>query len=477
MLSLAPSIIPVILCGGNGEGLWPLSRASHSKHLARLRGQPSLLEQTVQRLAKACPTAAPIVLCNETDRFLVAEQVTAHAPAAPRILLEPERRDTSAAIALAVAAAGELDPAAILLVCPADHVIADIEGFAEAVRRGVAAAQAGRIVTFGIVPDRPHAGYGYLKVGDAIPGTEAQILERFVEKPDEARAAEMLAEGGCLWNAGIFLFRAEVMRAALEAYTPGTWTAARAAYFAAVRDLDFIRIDRDAYAAAPKISIDYAVLEKADNLAIVPARFDWNDVGSWSVLASLFDGDPNGNAVHGKAVLTDTCDSFVYSGGDALVATLGVRDLIVSVTKDAVLVCPKDRADDLKEVVASIRADGHPEADHHKLVYRPWGSYESLVFGDRFQVKHIVVKPGGVLSLQRHYHRAEHWVVVRGTAKVTIGNSEELLAENQSVYVPLGSMHRLENPGKIPLELIEVQTGSYLGEDDIVRFADVYSRA
>ena len=477
MLTLAPSIVPVILCGGNGERLWPLSRASHPKHLARLRGRPSLLEQTVQRLAAAFPTAAPIVLCNETDRFLVAEQVTAHAPATPRILLEPERRDTSAAIALAVAAAGEIDPEAILLVCPADHVIADVEGFAGAVERGTAAAKAGRIVTFGVVPDCPHTGYGYLKLGEAIPGTEAQVLDRFVEKPNEARAAEMLAEGGYLWNAGIFLFRAEVMRAALEAHAAGTWAAAQAAYFAAVRDLDFIRIDRDAYAAAPKISIDYAVLEKADNLAVVPARFDWSDVGSWSALSSLFDGDPNGNAVHGRAVLADTHDSVVYSGSDALVATLGIRDLIVSVTKDAVLVCPKERANDLKAVVATIRANGHPEADHHKLVYRPWGSYECLVLGDRFQVKHIVVKPGGVLSLQRHFHRAEHWVVVRGTAKVTIGNSEELLAENQSIYVPLGSMHRLENPGKIPLELIEVQTGSYLGEDDIVRFADVYSRA
>jgi mannose-1-phosphate guanylyltransferase/mannose-6-phosphate isomerase len=416
------------------------------------------------------------VLCNETDRFLVADQVMARTFLPPRILLEPERRDTAAAIALAVAAAADDDPERLLLVCPADHVINDLEQFAEAVRRALPTARAGRIVTFGIVPDRPCTGYGYLKLGEPVPGTDTRALQGFVEKPDEARAITMLEEGNYLWNAGIFLFEVRVMRRALETHAPMIWTTAQAAYKAAVRDLDFIRVDKEAYVAAPKTSIDYAVMEKADNLAVMPASFDWSDVGSWSAIASLFDTDDEGNAAHGRVVLSDTEGSFVYSDSDGVVATHGIKDLIVSVTRDAVLVCPKDRSEELKGVVAALRAEGYAEADQHRVMYRPWGSYESLVIGNRFQVKLITVKPGGTLSLQKHFHRSEHWVVVRGAAKVLVGDIEKIVSENESVYIPVGTVHRLENPGKIPLELIEVQTGSYLGEDDIIRLKDVYAR-
>jgi mannose-1-phosphate guanylyltransferase/mannose-6-phosphate isomerase len=475
--SEAMDITPVILCGGSGERLWPVSRAAHPKHLSRLGGPLSLLEMTVQRLSVALPGQGAIVLCNESDRFQVAEQVVNHVGGTkPRILLEPERRDTCAAIALAVAAVCESDPERLLLVCPADHWSENGEAFADSVRRGAQAARLGYLVSFGVKPDAPHSGYGYLKTGAPIAGTEAFALERFVEKPPSDRAAAMLSEGGWLWNGGIFLFQAQAMRRNLERHAPEAWRAAYEAYDGAATDLDFVRVDRDAYRRAPKISIDYAVFEKADRLAVVPAAFDWVDIGSWSALQSRFARDSAGNSVHGRAVLIETENTFVHADGRAVVATLGVRDLIVAVTRDAVLVCEKSKSQDLKAVVATLRARGDVEADEQPLVFRPWGSYESLAAGARFQVKHIVVKPGGVLSLQRHLHRSEHWVVVRGTARVTLGDEQRLLTESESVYVPVGANHRLENPGRIDLELIEVQTGSYLGEDDIIRLEDMYRR-
>ncbi|MEZ5839393.1 MAG: mannose-1-phosphate guanylyltransferase/mannose-6-phosphate isomerase [Hyphomicrobiales bacterium] len=470
-------IVPVVLCGGGGERLWPLSRTSLAKQLIRLHENQSLFELTLDRLAASLgEDIVPIVLTGEGDRFVVAEQVRTRLGHPGRIVLEPMRRDTAAAVALAVAVAAKDDPRALLLVCPADHLIEDAEGFGRVVAEAAPVAAAGRVVTFGIEPTEPATGYGYIRAGAPITGTAALDVDRFVEKPNLERAEAMLAEGGHFWNSGIFLFRADVMRDALATHYSEGLSAVEKAARAPIADLEFWRIDEAAFGAAPKTSIDYAVIEKIDNVAVVPARFDWNDVGSWVALATTFKGDGNGNASRGPVVMVETTDTVVYTDPRMVTATLGVDGLVVAATPDAVLVAPKSRSQDIRKVVAELRRAKRKEADEHPEVFRPWGSYQGLVAGDRYQVKKIRVKPGGQLSLQRHNHRAEHWIVVRGTAQVTVGEAVKMVTENESVYIPIGANHRLENPGKIDLELIEVQTGSYLGEDDIVRLSDVYNR-
>ena len=470
-------IVPVVLCGGGGERLWPLSRTSLAKQLIRLHENQSLFELTIDRLAASLGNdIVPIVLTGAGDRFVVAEQMRARLGNPGKIVLEPMRRDTAAAVALAVTIAMQDDPTALLLVCPADHLIEDAAAFGRVVADAAPVAEAGRIVTFGVEPTEPATGYGYIRAGAPIEGTAALTVDRFVEKPDRVRAEAMIASGGHFWNAGIFLFRADVMHAALSTHFAEGLAAVEEAAREPVPDLEFWRIDETAFGAAPKISVDYAVIEKADNVAVVPARFDWNDVGSWVALSTTFRADSAGNAMRGPSVLVETRDTIVYSDPRMVTATFGVEGLVVAATPDAVLVAPKARAQEIRKVVAELRQAKRKEADLHPEVFRPWGSYHGLVEGDRYQVKKIRVKPGGRLSLQRHNHRAEHWIVVRGTAEVTIGEEVKMVTENESVYIPIGTNHRLENPGKIDLELIEVQTGSYLGEDDIIRISDDYNR-
>ncbi len=467
-------ILPVILCGGGGERLWPLSRAAMPKHLLRLAGGPSLLQRTLERLeALPGPALPPLVLCNESDRFLVQEQAGA---VAGDILVEPIRRDSAAAVALAVAAAAATHPGALLLVLAADHLITDREAFGRSVAAAVPLAEAGEIVTFGIVPDRPSSAFGYIRAGTALAGATGARVEAFVEKPDPGAAAAMLAEGGWYWNAGIFLFAADTMAAALQQHFPHGRQAAEAAWEGRWRDCGMLRFAASAFGAAPRLSIDYAVMEKVANLAVVPAAFDWADIGQWPALAALLQQDDAGNATEGRVSLSESRGSIVYSDADMLVAGIGLDGMLVAVTPDALLVSPKDRLGELKALVARLRAEGFAEADQHRAVYRPWGRYEPLAGGDRYLVKRIVIRPGGILSLQRHNHRAEHWVVVRGTARVTIGGDVRLVGENQSVYVPTGTVHRLENPGPEALEIIEVQTGALLSEDDIERLSDAYGR-
>ena len=473
----AGAIHPVILCGGGGERLWPLSRTSLAKQLIRLQGKESLLERTVDRVAAvAGESVAPLVLCAEADRFIVAEQVHGRIGKPGRIILEPMRRDTAAAVALAVTVIVREDPSALLLVCPADHIIMNTAGFKASVEAGLAAAREGQIVTIGIEPDEPHTGYGYIEAGAPIGTGPVREVARFVEKPDRERAVAMLAEGRWFWNAGIFLFRADVMAEAMKTHYGDGYAAVARATETMTPDLDFLRIDGASFAAAPKISIDFAVIEKTGNVAVVPATFDWNDVGSWVSLGSTFAADAEGNAIAGTAALVDSKNSIVYADDGILAAVLGVEDLIVAATRDAVMVAPKARAQEIKRIVAKLREEGRRQADEHLAIFRPWGHFQGLAEGARYQVKRICVKPGQRLSLQHHHHRAEHWIVVRGTAKVEIDGEVKLLTENESVYIPIGAVHRLENPGKIVLELIEVQTGSYLGEDDVIRLDDSYNR-
>ena len=463
---------PVLLSGGSGTRLWPLSREAYPKQFLPLAGEESLLQETWRRVAELAE-AAPLAVANEEHRFMVAEQLrqTGAVPAA--IVLEPVGRNTAPAIAAAAlqASAGGEDP--LLLVLPSDHAIADAAAFRAAVQAARAAAEAGRLVTFGIVPTGPETGYGYIK---AAAGQGVRAVERFVEKPDEATARGYVASGEYFWNSGMFLFRASRYLEELGRFRPDILEACRAAFAAATRDADFVRLEREAFAACPSDSIDYAVMEKTDAAAVLAVDVGWNDVGSWSALWEVAARDDAGNAHHGDVVALDCRDTYAWTDR-RLVALIGLEDVVVVDTDDAVLVARKDKVQQVKDVVAGLKRDGRGEAVLHRKVYRPWGAYDSIDTGDRFQVKRITVKPGAALSLQMHHHRAEHWIVVRGTAKVTRGEEVLLLSENQSTYIPLGVQHRLENPGKVPLELIEVQSGSYLGEDDIVRFEDVYGRS
>ena len=466
-------MIPVILSGGSGTRLWPLSRQAYPKQFLALAGEDSMLQATWQRVAELA-SAAPLVVANEDHRFMVAEQLRELGCTPAAIVLEPVGRNTAPAIAVAAlqATADGTDP--LLLVLPSDHVIADAAGFRAAVAAATPAAQNGKLVTFGIVPTAAETGYGYIQ---AVAGGDAPVraVARFVEKPDAATAAQYLASGQYFWNSGMFLFQASRYLAELERHAPAMLAACRKAFAAAARDADFVRLDKAAFAACPSDSIDYAVMEKTADAAVLPIDVGWNDVGSWSALWEVAQQDGDGNTHHGDVIALDCRDTLAW-GDRRLVAMIGLRDIVVVDSDDALLVAHKDHVQEVKEVVARLKAEGRSESNLHRKVYRPWGAYDSIDMGERFQVKRITVNPGAALSLQMHHHRAEHWIVVSGTAEVTRGEETLLLSENQSTYIPLGVTHRLRNPGKVPLELIEVQSGSYLGEDDIVRFEDVYGR-
>ncbi|MBD9479576.1 mannose-1-phosphate guanylyltransferase/mannose-6-phosphate isomerase [Pseudoxanthomonas sp. PXM02] len=462
---------PVLLSGGSGTRLWPLSREAYPKQFLPLAGDDTMVQATWRRV-DAIAELAPIVVANEEHRFLVAEQLRQIGAPAPAILLEPVGRNTAPAIAAAAlqAMADGSDP--LLLVLPSDHVVRDVAGFQRAVHEASSTADAGSLVTFGIVPDAPETGFGYIQ---AETGDGLRKVSRFVEKPDAATAQSYLDAGGYYWNSGMFLFRASRYLEELARFRPDIVEAVRAAHGSARHDGDFVRLDKEAFAACPSDSIDYAVFEKTDHAMVLPVDIGWNDVGSWSALWDVAERDAEGNAHHGDVIAVDSRNSYAYA--QRLVALVGVDDIVVVETDDAVLVARKDRVQEVKQVVAQLKKEQRSQAVLHREVHRPWGSYDSVDNGGRHQVKRIKVKPGASLSLQMHHHRAEHWIVVSGTAKVTRGDETLLLSENESTYIPLGVKHRLENPGKVPLELIEVQSGSYLGEDDIVRFEDVYGRS
>jgi mannose-1-phosphate guanylyltransferase / mannose-6-phosphate isomerase len=474
------ALLPVILAGGGGTRLWPLSRELYPKQFLALASAHSLLQDTVTRGA-ALSAGAPLVVCNEEHRFMVAEQLRAMGKEGGRIVLEPVGRNTAPALTAAALVASEAGADPVLLMMPADHAVGAAAAFTASLERALPYAEAGRIVTFGVVPARAETGYGYIEVGaalDAGPGAAVSAIGGFREKPDAATAANYIASGRYLWNSGIFMMRASVWLAAMARLQPLMLEAVKAATEAASVDADFVRLDKAAFTACASDSVDYAVMEHlgVDEGAVVALDAAWSDVGAWSSLWEISPQDAAGNATRGDVCTVDCSDSMVVAE-HRFVAALGCDDMVVVETADAVLVAPKSRAQDVKKVVEWLKARGRDERLTHRCVYRPWGTYEGIDMGERFQVKRITVKPGGKLSLQMHHHRAEHWIVVSGTAQVTRGDDVFLLAENQSTFIPLGVKHRLENPGTIPLELIEVQSGSYLGEDDIVRFQDVYNRA
>ena len=468
-------IIPVILSGGSGARLWPLSREACPKQFLPLVDQRTMLQNTALRIAGLSGVTAPLVVCNEEHRFMVAEQLRAVGIQPAAVILEPAGRNTAPAVAVAALHARRAGDDPTLLVLPADHVIADVEGFRAAVRRVAPHAEAGRLLTFGIVPTAPETGYGYIKVGASVDQSEVGEVECFVEKPDLATAQGYLEAGGYYWNSGMFLFRASAFLAELECFVPAMLAACQRALAAGHADTDFLWLDRKAFAACPKDSIDYAVMEKTGRAVVMPLTVGWNDVGSWSALWDVGARDADGNVTRGDVIAAETRDTYV-DASTRLVTTVGVHDLVVVETADAVLVASKARVQDVKTVVDRLNASQRPEGRVHRKVYRPWGYYDAIDMEARFQVKRITIRPGASISLQMHHHRTEHWVVVSGTARVHRGDEVFLLTENQSAYIPVGVRHRLTNPGKIPLEIIEVQSGSYLGEDDIVRFEDVYGR-
>jgi mannose-1-phosphate guanylyltransferase/mannose-6-phosphate isomerase len=466
-------IIPAILCGGVGSRLWPMSRALYPKQLLPLLSEQTMLQETVARVSDTARFAAPMMLCNSDHRFLIAAQLQEAGAAHGGIILEPAGRNTAPAVALAALHADT--PDALLLVLSADHLIAKPEAFLAAVDQAAVAAKDGHLVTFGIEPNHPSTGYGYIRVGasDVAPGVS--VVEKFVEKPDLATAEGFVADGGYRWNAGMFLFRADRYLEELERHAPDILAACRASMDGAVTDLDFIRPAEDAFLACRADSIDYAVMEKSDRAAVAPCDLGWSDIGSWAQLWDVGDKDAAGNVSHGDTLLHDASGCYVRSE-DKLIAAVGVEDLVIVSTPDAMLVTRKDRAQDVKHIVDRLKSEGREEHNTGQRCYRPWGFYEGIHIGERHQVKHICVNPGAALSLQMHHHRAEHWIVVKGTARVTRDDEVLLLTENEGTYIPLGATHRLENPGKVPLSMVEVQSGSYLGEDDIVRFEDVYNR-
>jgi len=495
-------LIPVILSGGSGTRLWPLSRELYPKQLLPLVGNHTMLQETAKRLEGVADVGAPVVVCNESHRFMVAEQMLQLGTKPGAIILEPVGRNTAPAVAVAALVAlnpaltptlsrkrereqealtpalsrererGEEDDP-VLLVLPADHVIRDVESFREAVKAGRAAAEAGKLVTFGVVPDRPETGYGYIRkakgAGPAYPVAE------FVEKPDHDTAVRYVQSGEYFWNSGMFMFRARTYLAELGKFAPEMLKACEAAVAAAKTDLDFTRLSAEMFGACPSDSIDYAVMEKTAEAVVVPLYAGWSDVGSWSALQDALPRDEAGNVISGDVITEGTTGSYLHSTS-RLIAAVGLTDHVVVETKDAVLVAPRDKVQDVKALVNQLKAQGRYETSLHREVFRPWGSYDSIDNGERFQVKRLVVKPGAQMSLQLHHHRAEHWIVVSGTARITRGEETFLLGENESTFIPMGTKHRIENPGKVTLHIIEVQSGSYLGEDDIVRFEDVYGR-
>lgn len=469
-------IIPVILSGGSGTRLWPLSRALYPKQLLPLVTDKTMLQETVLRLSGIEDLGPVCCICNEHHRFLVAEQLREVTGNLGGIILEPAGRNTAPAAAVAAMHALSKFQDPVLLLLPADHVIRDTEALSGAVAEGYSAAASGSLVTFGIVPSGPETGYGYIRAETGVAdGRSCRPVVEFVEKPDLATAEGYVQSGGYFWNSGMFLFRADVFLEELQRSNPEMLDSCRTAYEKAAADLDFLRLDREAFSACPSDSIDYAVMEKTSRAVVVPLDAGWNDVGAWSALWELNGHDAADNVLKGDVLVHDVRNSYIHATS-RLVAVVGLEDQIVVETPDAVLVASRDRVQEVKAIVRQLDASKRSEAETHLRVYRPWGTYETVDLADRFQVKRIVVKPGAALSLQKHYHRAEHWIVVKGTALITVGQNEITLCEDQSTYIPMGTLHRLENPGKIPLELIEVQTGSYLGEDDIVRFDDRYGR-
>ena len=467
---------PVILSGGSGSRLWPLSRQNQPKQFLTLVGERSLFQETLRRAAGLPDAQAPVTVCAEDHRFMVGEQLHEIGLQSGGILLEPVARNTAPAIAIAALHLAARDPDALMLVLPADHLIEDEAAFRAAVTRALALAEKGWLVTFGIEPDAPETGYGYIARGDALDDAGYRVA-RFVEKPDLATAQAYVASGDYAWNSGMFLFSAQRFLEELATHAPAMLAAAKAAYGSAKLDLDFVRVDRDAFAASPNDSIDYAVMEKTDRAAVVPVSCGWSDIGSWSSLWAATSRDEDGNRHEGDVISIDTRNSLVRASERRMIATIGVDDLVVVDTPDATLISRKDRVQDVKLIVEQLKAAGRQEHLFHRKVYRPWGSYDSIDMGERFQVKRIVVKPGAALSLQKHHKRAEHWIVVSGVAEVTCDDRVFDLHENESTYIPLGSVLRLRNYGTEPVELIEVQSGSYLGEDDIVRLEDVYGRS
>ncbi len=465
-------MIPVILSGGSGTRLWPLSRGQYPKQFLPLVSNHTMIQETLLRLAGITALKAPIAVCNENHRFMMAEQLWEIEVKPAAIILEPMGKNTAPAVTMAALSAESEDD--ILLILPADHVIADLAAFHKAIEQAKLLAEQGFMVTFGIVPNQPETGYGYIK-RDMVQYGSAFGVAAFVEKPDAETASQYVASGDYYWNSGMFAFKACTFLTELEKFNPEMLSVCRQALSAAKVDLDFVRLDKELFATCPADSIDYAVMEKTDKSVVIPLDAGWNDVGSWSALWDVTDKDINGNAICGDVLTVDSHNSFIHAQ-NKLVAVIGVHDLVVVETADAVMIAPKDRVQEVKQIVDQLKQRGRSEADLHRKASRPWGNYDLVDSGDRHQTKRIVVKPGAKLSLQRHHHRAEHWVVVKGTALVTKGEETLLITENESTYIPLGVIHCLENPGVIPLEIVEVQSGSYLGEDDIVRFDDQYGR-
>lgn len=473
---MAGRIHPVILCGGSGTRLWPVSRKSYPKQFGELFPGGSLFQRTLKRIAGR-GYAHPLLLANQEFRFIVAEQAAAAGTGAARIVIEPEGRNTAPAICTAARIVAASDPEGVLLVLPSDHLLADAEAFHAAVQQGAEAARTGHLVTFGITPDRPETGYGYIEMGDEVgAGAGARPFRRFVEKPEAAAAAEMVASGRYLWNSGMFVFGVRAILEAFAKHAPEVDAACAAALEAAREDLDFLRLDPAAYARNPDISIDYAIMERVEG-HIVPVDCGWNDLGSWKTVWQESPRDGAQVAAGDNALAIDCRDTLLRSDHpDVQLVGIGLQGIVAVATGDAVLVADMERGQDVRLAVDALKARGVPQATDFPRCYRPWGWYETLAAGTRFQVKQIMVKPGGILSLQSHVHRSEHWVVVAGSARITVGEDVRLLTENESVYIPLGAVHRLENPGKVALRIIEVQSGAYLGEDDITRYQDAYAR-
>lgn len=463
-------LLPVIMAGGSGSRLWPLSRTLYPKQFLSLTSSSTMLQETINRL-DGIEHDAPFLICNEEHRFIVAEQLRQQNLKHGGIVLEPVGRNTAPAIALAALHAISKDQDPLLLVLAADHVIQNHSAFIESVQQAVPEAESGKLVTFGIVPTTPETGYGYIKKGTEVEAGHAYNVAQFVEKPNLETAHAYLASGDYLWNSGMFLFKASRYLEELTLHRPDIFTACKKAMAGARGDLDFIRLDEESFVACPDDSVDYAVMEKTKDAVVVPMDANWSDVGSFSALWEVNDKDDDGNATRGDVLTEQTSNSFIYSQ-NKLVSTVGVDNLVIIETKDAVLVADKDKVQDVKAIVNKLKSQNRSEFLQHREVYRPWGSHDEIADGERFQVKHLTVKPGERTATQLHYHRAEHWVVVSGTAKVTNGDKTYLLGENESTFIPIGSAHCIENPGKVPLELIEVRSGSYLQEDDVVRLED-----
>lgn len=475
---MAQIIHPVLLCGGSGTRLWPLSRKSYPKQFVNLAEGESLYQASARRLSGAF-FAAPVVVTGSDFRFIVIEQLAAVEMAPADILIEPSAKNTAAAICAAALALEARDAGALMLVAPSDHVIPDAAEFRDAVAAAASAANAGQLVTFGIRPDRPETGYGWLELSQPTDdfAPVPQPLQSFVEKPDREKAEALLAGGMHLWNAGIFLFSTTTILEAFAKHAPEVLEITRAAFEAAEKDLSFTRLDADEWDKLPDISIDYAVMERADNLTVVPYSGAWSDLGDWQAVWRDGDADASNTVLTGPATALDCKGTLLHATSEAQqLVGIGLKDIVAVAMPDAVLVAHKDRAQEVKAAVAKLKEKAVPQAETLPRDYRPWGWYESLVVGSRFQVKRVVVNPNAALSLQSHHHRAEHWIVVEGTAKVTVDGIVKLVTENQSAYIPVGAVHRIENPGKVPMVLIEIQTGSYLGEDDIIRYEDIYSR-